>query len=253
MDKNKLYVDMPDESTIKAQVEEIVAKGLKPKESFYSRLKDMYKQIGLRYLFHDAMEIIFIILLVFTILMGSVVNIGAHDTGNGAGIYVFIFTVSPILYLAMSLLSFLRAKQSGTYEIEMTCKYDMYQVAALRMFIFSIICILFNLAFVYGVVAMHEQIDFLQAFMISVTSLFLFSTVFLSVISRLRSRLAKYFIVVGWVLINIALRIFRLEFYSKFLGRISIYVYLLVTSICIYTYIKKLKRLINMKSVQGGM
>ena len=46
----------------------------------------MYKQIGLRYLFHDAMEIIFIILLVFTILMGSVVNIGAHDTGKGAGI-----------------------------------------------------------------------------------------------------------------------------------------------------------------------
>src|SRR5699024_8156327 len=78
MDKNRLYIEMPDESEVKAEIDAILAKGLQPKESFYARLKNIYKEVGLRHLFHDAVELMFIILIVLSILIFSVMSVGEY-------------------------------------------------------------------------------------------------------------------------------------------------------------------------------
>lgn len=253
MNKDKFYIDMPDEITIKTQIENIVSKGVRPEESFWSCLKDMYKHIGLRYLFYDTVEIIFSSLVVFSVLIFLVATGNIYETVKDEDIYAFLFAVVPIIYLTISLLAFVKAEQNGTYELEMTCKYDMYQKAAFRMLVFSVLCILFNSVLVYIITVINGQISFLRAFMISVTSLFLFSAIFLTLINRFCLRWTKYFVIIGWVLFNMALRILVLETFIKLLNDVSIYIWFGVTAICIYGYIKNLKKLLNHKfrSIKG--
>ena len=57
---DKFDIDMPDDLEIKKQVNLILDKGLENKKSFYLYMKEMYKNIGFKNLFHDKAELIFI-------------------------------------------------------------------------------------------------------------------------------------------------------------------------------------------------
>ncbi|MBS4536622.1 hypothetical protein GOQ29_13440 [Clostridium sp. D2Q-14] len=231
-----MKVDMPNEEEIKIEIENIIKFGVRESESFYYYLKNMYMQIGIRYLFRDGVEIIFTILLVSSILLSAIKGNSIYFMKNIEAIYVYLFTVSPILYLTMCILNFINAKQNKTYEIEMTCKYNIYQISAFRMLVFSIMCIFFNFFFVYIVVYFYENVNYLNAFIISIASLFLFSTIFLFTMTRIKSRLIKHFIILGWIVFNLTLYILKIDFYIQLLNSISIYISLIVAigSICIY-------------------
>lgn len=243
-----MKIDMPDEKAIAKEIDIIISKGLEPKVSFYSYLKNMYKQIGIRYLFRDGLEIIFAILLVFSIFSFVITEGKIYDVQNVEGIYAYLFIVSPILYLIMSVLHFIDVKQNKTYEIEMTCKYNIYQISAFRMLSFSIICILFNFIFVYMIAYKYTGINLLKAFIISIASLFIFSVIFLFAMMKLKSKFTKYFMVMGWIVVNLALCIFSVNFYTKLLNNISIYTWCAVTIVSIFIYILNLKKLISFRN-----
>lgn len=243
-----MKIDMPSEKEIRAEIDNIVVEGIGKRESFYSYLKNMYRQIGVKHLFRDGIEIIFIILLVSYILFSVVTNSYMEKIEE---VYACLFTISPILYLSMSILSFVNAKQNKTYEVEMTCKYNIYQISAFRMLVFSILCILFNFFFVYIMVYYYENIDYLKAFIISVASLFLFSTIFLFAITKIKNISTKYFTVLGWIVFNLVLYIFKVEFYIQLLNSISIYTWLIVAMSSTVVYIKNLKTLIIFRNMEG--
>lgn len=251
MKKDKLYIDMPDEITIQNEINSILEKGIKKEEPFYLYMKNMYGKIGVKYLFHDAGEIIFTVTLILTLLILAAANITSEINVKSESLYVFIMIVSPILYLVMSLLAFVIAKDRGTYEIMMTCKYNLYELAAFRMFVFSIICILSNVVLICTITARYDEINFWRAFVISVTSLFLFSTTFLYIMFITGRKFVKYIVIIGWIFINFALSIFNKNIYIELLTSMPIFVYLIVTAFCIYTYLKKLKKLINFSNMKG--
>ncbi|MGK0468760.1 hypothetical protein [Clostridium sp.] len=251
MDKHEPYIDFPDDNTINSQINTIIAKGLKPQQSFNSYIKNMYKQIGIKNLFHDVTELVFAVLIVLSILVFIAISSNISMNVNNGGIYSFIFMFSPVLYFAISLVSFINTKQKDTYDIEMTCKYNVYQLAAFRMLVFSVFCIIFNVSVLYLLAAIYKQINFLQAFMISVTSLFLFSTIFLYIIFKMHSTFTVYFAICTWVIINLGVSTFSKEIYNMFLNKIPIYVYLIVTFAFLCAYIYNLKKLITFKNTQG--
>lgn len=251
MKKDKLYIDMPDEITIQNEINFILEKGIKKEEPFYLYMKNMYRKVGVKHLFHDAGEIVFTIILILTLLVLAAANINFGINVKSESLYVFIMIVSPILYLVMSLLAFAIAKDRGTYEIMMTCKHNLYELAAFRMFVFSIICILSNVVLICTITARYDELNFWRAFVISVTSLFLFSTTFLYTMFITGWKFVKYIVIMGWIFINIALSIFNANFYIELLTSMPIFVYLIVIAFCIYTYLKNLKKLINFSSMKG--
>ncbi len=240
-----MKIDMPDEKTIVKEIDIILSKGLEPKVSFYSYLKNMYRQIGIKYLFRDGLEIIFIILLAFSIFTFVIIEGNIYDIQKAEGIYACLFIVSPILYLIMSVLHFVDAKQNKTYEIEMTCKYNIYQISAFRMLSFSIICILFNFIFVYIIAYKYTEINFIKAFIISITSLFMFSVVFLFTMMKFKSKVIKHTIVIAWIIGNLALYISNINFYVNLLNNISLYMWCAVTIVSLFIYLINLKKLIS--------
>jgi hypothetical protein len=94
MGNQEFYIDFPDESTIQKQIDTIIVKGVKPKEAFYSYLKNMSKQIGIRYLFHDMTEIVFTVLIVLSVIIFVAVTSGIKASIDNGSIYSFIFMFS---------------------------------------------------------------------------------------------------------------------------------------------------------------
>lgn len=246
-----MKIEIPNEKKIKDEINSVMSKGLVEGKSFCSYLKIMYRQIGIRYLFHDGLELIFAIFLVSAILFSEIIIRNQNYMGDMTDVYAYLFTVSPILYLLMSISNFVKAKSNKTYEVEMTCKYDIYQISAFRMLVFSVISIVFNILFVSVISNIYEKIDFLKAFIVSIASLFIFSVIFLFAINRIKNRLIKYVIILSWIVFNLSLYISKVDLYIQLLSSISIYTWLIVTVVSIYLYMKNLKTLVIFSRKEG--
>lgn len=250
MDKEKFCIDMPDDITIAREIDYIVEEGIKSKKSFYMYMKEMYNQLGFRYIFKDITEIIFIIFLALISCSYIIFNFNIEENDYYCKIYLLIVIASPILYLIISLWSFISSKERKTYELEMSCKYNLYQVSVFRMLVFSIISILFNVIFIYLIARINSNIDFLRGVMIGITSLFIFAVISLYMLFAIRSR---YISILLWLSVNIIPSLIKPNIYTSILTTTPIYVYFVVTSICIYFYINKLKKFIKFASVKEAV
>lgn len=239
-------IDIPDEFEIKHQINVILEQGLHEKQSFYSYIKDMYKNIGIRNLFHDLSELIFIGVLIVALLAFGVISINRDSGIMIEKIYTFIFIISPLFYLVTNLFSFINIKENNTYEMEMVCKYNLYQVSSLRMLVFSVISILINSVVLIG---LYNQIDLLRGIMISITSVFLFSSILLYAIVKSNSPVTRYIVIGGWILINGIFIRMSINQYSMVLQNIPIVVYLGVSLVCIHAYVSHIKILSKYKKV----
>ena len=138
MNKERFNVPDLDDQTVRIQIDKIVSVGVKPKQSFPSYLKSMMQQVGLRHIFSDRLEITFITLLV-TMMIGLMVFLPYYSEIHD--MYGYIFLLSPILFLVLSIFTYVRKTQNHTYDVEMACKYNVYQIIAFRMLVFSVFSI----------------------------------------------------------------------------------------------------------------
>lgn len=253
MDKEKLSIEFPDDCVIPIEISKIIAKGLPPKVSFLSYISTMYKQIGFKNLFRDLTEIVFIISLVVAVLTFMAMGSQTSFLLDQESIYSFIFMTSPILYLVIAYLFFANTKIKDTFEVEMACRYNVYQLAALRMLIFSGVCMVVNALFIYFLALQYEQMNLWHTNLISLTSLALFSTTFLFIMIRVRARYTKTIVVAGWLSINLLLNIYSKPLYYVLLNNIPIYMYIGLIIIFFMIYIKNIKQLIYYKGVEGAI
>ncbi len=242
----KFEIDIPDEFEIKNQISIILDKGLQRQESFYSYIKNMYKNIGVRNLFHDLSEMIFIAVLVISILGFLYVRTYAIDVNKIEEIYAMIFTVSPLYYLVTNLFSFINLKENNTYEVEMVCKYNVFQLASLRMLVFSVISVFINILFV---ASLYKHIDILRGIMISITSVFLFSSILLYGVVKVKSKYMRYVVIIGWIFINVLFVNIDLNGYTNILQNVPIVIYGLILVISMYSYIKNIQILSRYKKI----
>ncbi len=228
-------------------MENIINLGMRKKTSFLKYLKNIYKELGFRSIFHDKNEL-FIIIITFIILS---LTLPSYFERNIEDTYKFVFLIAPILYLITSIFSFYNSKENGAFEIEMTCKYNLYQLSAIRMFIFSILTAVLNTIIIFISSLFNNELDVVRLVCISITGLFLFSTIFLYSLIAFRSRVIKSFIIAGWIVVNLFLSNLNSSIYNEFLTRAPIYMHIIITAICIALYIRNLNKLINFRREKG--
>ncbi|MFO7264153.1 MAG: hypothetical protein C0P68_008485 [Bacillota bacterium] len=247
--KQLIPVEYPDEHTIQREIETIVARGILPKETFAGYLKKMVLQVGFKYLFRDMTEILFVIVLLLSVYLYISIQALTGTPVKQSQIYSYIFIFSPLFYFIIALLFFVFKERQSTYEVEMTCKYNIYQLAAFRMLLFSLLSIAADTLWIGCMAIVDKQIHFPTAWMISVTSLFLFSASFMYAFVRLRTHWYK--LVSGWLVINLMLAGFHGDFYHMLLKKVPIYVYVALTLICLWWYLQNIKKLIRLKNNEG--
>lgn len=246
-------IELPSELEMEQQVNRIVARGLVPKQTFLAYLRLMHARLGFRYIFHDWTEIVFALAAGSLLMLFALYVKSSHSQVMIEDVYAAIFMGSPVLYLLVSTLFFIRPKHSETYETEMVCKYNVYQLASLRMLAFSIICLALNVALVLAASAMFQQIQLLFALALSASSLFLFSVVFLYIVLRIRSDMMKYVLISLWFAGNIGLKALYSTGYMQLLQTIPVSVYLLLTAVCGALYIKSLNQLRKLQNPEGAI
>lgn len=244
---DKFNIDMPDDFEIQKQINLIVDKAMPKKESFFSYISNMYKEIGITNIFHDLSELIYIGVLIIAILAFSINSINSGEIFIEDKIYTFIFTISPLFYLVTNLFSYIKIRENNTYEMEMVCKYNLYQVASLRMLVFSVICILINSIFVIG---LYNQINILRGLMISVSSVFLFSAILLYSIVKVKIPITRYLVIASWGVINGVLISLSINEYAQVLQNLPVFVYVVVTIITGYIYLSNIKILSRYKKTK---
>lgn len=246
--KEKLQIPSLEDRVIQLQIDKIVSAGVTPKETFLSYLKSMNQQVGLRHIFSDRLEIGFIITIVAALLGLFIIT---PFLGPIQNIYSYIFLLSPILFLVLSISTYARITQNNTYEVEMACKYNVYQIIAFRMLMFSVFSILLNTIAIAAVAIEYAEIDFLRAFLLSLTSLFLFSILLLFALMRRRTSIIVVITVVGWTLGNLFLQSANVQLYNDVLLKLPTVVNAIVLLGILFTYIRCLKKLIQHKQTEG--
>lgn len=250
MNKEKFHIPLPDENTIQMQIQQIVDRGLPKKKSFMSYLKSMYRHIGLRHLFSDRIEyaITFITAITYIIITFYQPERSEIDEYY---LYGLIFLLSPILFIALSIYTYSNKIICGTFELEMSCKYNVFQIIVFRMLVFSIIAILLNTATILLMILKYEHIQFFRAFMISNTGLFTFSVLFLFIMMKRRSKIVALATIGGWMLINLILLSVNSSVYREIVFNLPLIVYALVILGTSYFYLKSLNRLIQYQQAEG--
>lgn len=248
MNKEKLKIPRLDDQIIQLQIDKIVSVGVTPKVTFLSYLKSMNQQVGLRHIFSDRLELGFITTIVVALLGILVIS---PILGPIQEIYSYIFLLSPILFLVLSISTYLRKTQNNTYEVEMACKYNVYQIIAFRMLMFSVFSILLNTIAIAAVAMQYEEINFLRAFLLSLTALFLFSILLLFALMRRRTSVIVVITVIGWTIGNLFLQSANVQLYNDVLVKLPTIVNAVVLLGILFTYIRCLKRLIQFKQTEG--
>lgn len=239
---------MPDDSAIDRQISQIVSQGLVKKESFTSYLRSMVQQVGWRHLFSDRLELGFIALIAIG-LYSLLLIMPIH--GDLQNLYAYIFLLSPILFLAFSIYTYMNKTQNDTYDVEMVCKYNVYQVVAFRMLVFSVSTMVLNTIAIAFLAIQYEEIHFIRAFMISGTSLFLFSTILSLALMNRRTKGIVIMTITVWLLGNNILRSVDNEFYNGILIHMPVFIYAIVLLGCLLMYMNYLKKLIIFKQTEG--
>ncbi|MBW8350875.1 hypothetical protein K0H71_15685 [Bacillus sp. IITD106] len=251
MSKEKFHIPMPDDEIVRKEIKTIVRAGVKRKESFPSFLLNLYREIGFRYLFTNPKDGILVTLSAMAVLIFLFLTITEPSNVNETDVYGFVFLISPLLFMALSLYDLFHKKHSATFEVEMVAKYNLYQVAAFRMFNFSVISIIVNTISIISLVSLYDTLQFFRTFMISTTALFLFSVIFLMVYMKGRSGFTALQVGGGWIGLNIVFSFVNNQAYIHFLMTIPIFIYGIVLAGSIILYVLYLSKLVRMKPAEG--
>lgn len=249
MNKQKFSIPMPDDRTIESEIQQIVSAAGKQRESFLSHLQALYRQVGFGTLFSDRAELSF--LLFTAVALISLIFSGPKpDQLQAYEMYSFIFLSSPVLFLVLSVYTYANKIRNATYEVEMACKYNVYQVIAFRMLAFSVVSILVNTAMIFFIITVCKDIQFIRAFMISVTALFAYSILFLYLMMKRRSAVVAALLVAGWIVGNLTLQYAGNRLYIGMLLHLPLYVYAIVLLTALYGYLKHLNKLLQYKPAE---
>ncbi|ALC91344.1 hypothetical protein AM500_17220 [Bacillus sp. FJAT-18017] len=251
MNKEKFTINFPDESEIRSEIRSIVQQGLPVKETFTSHLQKMYREIGFKYLFRDSTELVYILSAVMLAIFYLAFSAERYFTAEVENLYAFIFIVSPVSFLACCMISFLKLKHAHTFELEMTCKYNVFQLAGFRMLVFGIVSFGMNTALIAAMTIFYTEINFISAFLISASSLILFSILYLLTLLKVKTTAGKIGFSALWLLMNLFILFFSKAFYFGLLSHIPIALYILIISAGLFIYANTLKKFISIKSPEG--
>jgi hypothetical protein len=238
-----MKIEYPTAEEQRAAIRKITKTGMAHRRPLLADFPEMYRSLGFRVIFHDMADVVFLSVLASACILYAVLeNLKLGSPHNGR-LYTAMFTMAPTLYLLLCLLGFWKEKMSDTYDVKMSCKYTVCHLTAFRMLIFSCACILVNLAVVGLCFAAGIVPDFWQAFLITASSLFLFSVLLLTSLFHGRGLAAPTMTAAAWVPANVLVDALFSNGYERFLQTMPLCLHIAVTAALACLYCAGLKRL----------
>ena len=175
---------------------EQILKAAKPRQKtgFAEFIRDMVFGLGLKNVFYGITDAAVITIALAAGMIALLYGISPGCREADFGLYGLVFALSPLIYLTFFLLSFVKEKTEGCFDVKMSCRYTALHLCAFRMFVCGIFCMIIN-ALSALVVALRAGLSFTELAAVSFSSLFLFALVM--ILSLLRFGAKGCFIPLG--------------------------------------------------------
>ena len=225
---------------------EILEKGLSRPKSLWVHLGEIYRALGLRYIFFDMVTPIIII------AAAAVCLLVLYPTGQGRHIYAMLFLAAPIFFISIVLLTEAMEQAGGMYELKMTCKYTIEQITAFRVLCFSwmgtVFCAPASLYFSRLSVA-H---DFFRAFSLSLCALFLCAFLTISAMRYFRRKWVHFSIMPLWAAVSL-LPVWVLGGrWEAFLSQMPVAVTAMTAAIACALFLMEIKKLMSTREREAA-
>lgn len=201
-----MNIEYPTVEERQSAIDKACDAALRRKETLPHFLYSMVKEVGWRNLFYDMYDVMAVGVFLFTFLGGFIYVTCVNDREFGVFHAETVttcvsFVSSPLLYMALFLLTQWKERQSGTYEVKMACKYTANHLIAFRMFAFSLFSVVLNTVYL-ALLCDGINYNFFTSFSISFSSLFFFSLLLILLLLRSHSKIAPAAFSLGWLLLN---------------------------------------------------
>lgn len=234
-------IPYPTEEEIDQQIAQIIAKGLPQQKSFFSEIQGLYKQMGWRYMLPNQHEWIFTVIALLALVLFVGVTFGGDRVLTATEMALF-FMISPFLFMSLSLFSFFDKRETHTFELEMTTKFTVFQIVAVRMLTFSSLAIVCNTSLALWLASTHE-LSFMRLWLLSLAGLFLFATGLLVLLRKGQVVPKVLGYVSGWLIVNSALVWLADEAYMQVLQTLPSILYGGLVAMLIILYSLAFKRM----------
>lgn len=226
MKKEKFEIPNLSEKQVDQQIALIIQKGLPKRSSLRESIVHVVRDFPKRpFLFEPGEWLFSCILIVF--MSYIVFSTTQNPNFKAPDFYSIIFALSPFVFIGLIGFSYMSKKMNGTLEIEMTMKYTVYQMLAIRMLFYSVIASIVNIGIIV-VTAKFIQFDIFQAIAIALTGLFIFSAIFLLLVKGQFAAFKATVFSALWLLGNIALSKYETKAYGEVLIQLPSIVYITI-------------------------
>ena len=244
-------IPYPNDVEVQREVKCITSQGLEATPSFFVSISQIVREVGMKHIFRDATEMLFILIMAVISLLGVFTVTSSWLPWQEVNMYVISFTGAPFVYGVLVYFFFIRKKQEPTFEVEMTCKYNLRTIAAVRMLLFSFISLVVN-GVVISVMTVQLEFHVWFAFLLSVAALFLCSTAFLYIQHSSEHVLSPVVVIGGWIVGNVLLAAVLGSKYDLFLQQIPFYIYLVIAVGAAFLYVQQTVRFLHKTNARGG-
>lgn len=221
-------------------IEYILARGLTRPKPLWRHFHELYRSLGFRHLFLNTAQpvIISIALMIGFIALFPL----PYDQFK----FAVLFAAAPVFFIFVVLLTETSERMSALYELKMTCKYTIQQIAAFRVLCFSlmgtVLCTLANLF-----IRFSDASSFFRALSLSLCALFLFSFLGIAVMRHFRSRWMHWSTVLLWVAVGPLPAVMFRKQWELFLAGMPAALTAWVAAAALFLFLREIRQLITMQ------
>lgn len=214
-----MKIEYPTEDEINTSIAVSIEKAYPKREGFLIYLSRLYRQIGLAFLLHGMWELFLLVIAAYGFGICCFDILSQPLTARS---YLPIILFSPLVFQLILLLSVLREQEQYTYEVEMTCKYTVYHVLALRMLIVSGFSILLNAVFCMIIFWENGMEVLVRIVFLSTTALFAYSLLYVSLLMK-NTRLIYQVLLYGlWLVGNMLFKLLLPKVYEYMVWQLPV-------------------------------
>lgn len=237
-----MNMNKPSPAEKERAIEFILSKGLVQPKSLWHHLYEMYRNLGFKHLFLNTW---------YPVILSIVLMVGflyLCPLSPEKFKYTVLFAAAPVFFIFVVLLTeIIEWQDSGLYELKMTCKYTIQQIAAFRVLCFSLMgTMLSTLTVLFS--KYSDATDLFRSLSLSLSALFLCSYLSIWIMRSFTSRWNHFTPLLIWIVMTLCPLWILKERWELFLSQIPLAITLFVALILFALFMMELKKLIKIQT-----
>lgn len=239
-----MMIEYPTDIEVQQAIINICDKAIKKPAKITTFLRDMIHNLGIRYIFYGSYDALAVSLCIF---MFTGFWLGHKALNNPAGeilIFAIVFSLAPMMFMLLSILSFWKEREEKLYSLKMACKYTVKHLLAFRMFSASILGLVSTTGYVL-VLCRLMNIEIIHVLSVAYASLFLFSIVMVQIVLTRESFLSVVLFGAIWLLLNAICFAVANNVYSLLLRAVPSALWISIDTILVVVLIRKYRMFVR--------